>query len=131
MRFRIKAGRHMEEGVAYGKNEEAGNVVDSPHDLVKLFPEKFENTGEEGDQPPDTTALVGTVTKDTPDTKKSGGVGLEAAPRVARAGFPGRKINPPPPSAEDDDAFFGDEEPAKQRRSKSKTASRRKSAEED
>lgn len=38
MRFRVKAGKHVADGVTYKK----GQVVDSHLDLVKLFPEKFE-----------------------------------------------------------------------------------------
>jgi len=38
MKFRVKAGKHVEDGRVYKKDE----VVESHHDLLKLFPEKFE-----------------------------------------------------------------------------------------
>lgn len=38
MRFRVKAGKHVEDGSTYKK----GEVVDSHRDLSSLFPEKFE-----------------------------------------------------------------------------------------
>ena len=38
MRFKVKAGKHVEDGVVYRKDE----VVESHLDLLKLFPEKFE-----------------------------------------------------------------------------------------
>lgn len=96
-KFKLKTGKHREDGVTYGKNEEAGNIVDSPHDLVKLFPEKFEAVGGEASAPSDTTALVGTVVKDTPQTKKSGGKAVPGtgARRAAKAGFPAKKVDAP------------------------------------
>lgn len=45
-KFKVKAGKHVEEGVTYGK----GEVITSHRDLIKAFPEKFELVGRAEDE---------------------------------------------------------------------------------
>lgn len=90
MRFKLKekTGSHIEDGKKY----KPGEVVESDRDLVAAFPEKFERVGRSGERElaDDDTALVGTVVKDTPQTKRALDPDDDenaAAPRAARAGF--------------------------------------------
>lgn len=39
MQFKIRAGKHVDES---GRVYRKGEVVESEHDLVKMFPEKFD-----------------------------------------------------------------------------------------
>ena len=137
MRYRVKVGKHVhDDGLVYGSGEEAGNVVESHLDLVKLFPEKFERvegrgrsaseTSEE-DAPPDTTALVGTTVKDTPQTQKSGGQAVESSPRAAKAGFAAKKVSP----VRDEGIFEDEDEPPSRRTPKRKSAARKSTDDDD
>jgi hypothetical protein len=42
-KFRVVTGIHIQDGKKYTK----GQVVESPHDLIKLFPQKFTRVGGE------------------------------------------------------------------------------------
>ena len=40
--YRVLKGRHKQGGIAYGRHEKAGAIVESDRDLVALFRNKFE-----------------------------------------------------------------------------------------
>jgi hypothetical protein len=67
MKFILKAGgRHVEDGITYKK----GETVDSIHNLVELFPEKFERVGGPLDDEPEVVETQDPPPKTPPPARK-------------------------------------------------------------
>lgn len=117
MKFKVLAGKHRG---ADGRIYNAGSIVESETNLVKVFPNKFQlvdatkkekaRAEEEGRPKPDSD-LAGTAVKDTDKTKKA--IGAMAGPKLT-------KVAGPEDDDEDDEEFEEVDKPKKKPAAKSK-----------